>query len=803
MSWLFLVVVTGLGTALHLTSIHTHTIYVFGSLSWPSDHHQQDDDDPILRRNQARLQQQGTITTTTTRRKMYKVQPILLNLHQQEHYVRRHGCGHERFQELVHHRHLEHWATELYKYCALSSQRWRQGDVVVYMDLSSPFAMSLTDLLQQLPEGHSVAVLGDRRLEESMHGSLLLFSHRQHTVIAKQMIQILTTMPLDVGESNALLLPQSLYSFIATNSQLASNGKDQPQSSMGSTNTLYPGINGNNWFLLQQDCQIESLLARTHDSPGGNDSRNETPAVVHQCSATSEFCCAIRDPTQNQVVLWNRFPLLPFHKINLAELPMPLQPEHGSFDKDEIPFIATVAVKEYARADGHEASKNLYDILNEEETLPDTKCTRCLHMKTCKHYERICEVYLEAVCARAAPSKFVSKDVTLTPPLYRRDPTRLIPRIIHQTWYEELNEKDYPNMSRLVESFRNSGWEYKFYTDDQAVDFLKTHFPKEVLEAYQALIPGAFKADLFRYCALLIHGGVYADVDIVLESNLDLAIEPDIGFMVPMDEPDACVWQGFIASAPGHPFLVKAVETVVNQVRNRFTSVDIDATFCPTPNYKVLHMFDVLFTAGPCLLGASINRVLGRHGQTLLTPGELLPEPGHEGTDFVTTIASGAKIPGRTIILKQNKWDMAAHRFTLVERNLVVAATDLQDSDDRQNRKRSPPQTNQQENSREDEDEDEEENDKEVKTDDRAEKEVAPATEESKSSGGGGGEHYSKAHAKTGIYGLENLYVNQDRADDEIRFLLNARRLWSMSSSVNGGQSPTTSGNTQSASARL
>ena len=49
--------------------------------------------------------------------------------------------------------------------------------------------------------------------------------------------------------------------------------------------------------------------------------------------------------------------------------------------------------------------------------------------------------------------------------------------------------------------------------------------------------------------------------------------------MVPIDEPGKpvnkrmCLWNGFIAAAPGHPYLAKAIETVVNQVRNRFTSV--------------------------------------------------------------------------------------------------------------------------------------------------------------------------------------------------------------------------------------
>eukprot|EP00548_Thalassiothrix_antarctica_P011567 CAMPEP_0194157460 /NCGR_PEP_ID=MMETSP0152-20130528/72122_1 /TAXON_ID=1049557 /ORGANISM="Thalassiothrix antarctica, Strain L6-D1" /LENGTH=106 /DNA_ID=CAMNT_0038865867 /DNA_START=1 /DNA_END=317 /DNA_ORIENTATION=+ len=65
-------------------------------------------------------------------------------------------------------------------------------------------------------------------------------------------------------------------------------------------------------------------------------------------------------------------------------------------------------------------------------------------------------------------------------------------------------------------------------------------------------------------------------------------------------------------------------------------------------------------------------------------------------------------IPGRTVILNQNKNDMGAHRFTWVEKNMIVAVTDMPDYDDRP-------------------------------------KNI---------------EHYSKTRKKVGIYGLENLYRN-------------------------------------------
>ena len=174
-----------------------------------------------------------------------------------------------------------------------------------------------------------------------------------------------------------------------------------------------------------------------------------------------------------------------------------------------------------------------------------------------------------------------------------------------------------------------------------------------------------------------------------------------------------CLWNGFIASAPAHPFLAKAIETVVNQVRNRFTSVDVDATFCPDPEISILHAFDTLFTAGPCLLGASINRVLDRNAQTQFVAGEIDSSEDHEDSP-------AAGIPGRSIILQQNKWDMGSHRFTLLGQNMVVAATDMPYSNDLEN--------------------------------------LATTKE-----------HYSKTHAKTGIYGLEHLYADKQQANEDIR----------------------------------
>lgn len=170
--------------------------------------------------------------------------------------------------------------------------------------------------------------------------------------------------------------------------------------------------------------------------------------------------------------------------------------------------------------------------------------------KDCTLCAEVCPRYCEELCAVDVREKPVSKVLTVRPPRYRRDPDRLVPRIVHQTWFEQVTPGKYPNMNRLAESWRRSGWEYRFWDDASAADFLSGHFPPEVREAYDAIIPGAFRADLFRYCVLLVLGGVYSDMDVMLESNLDAAVPPDVGFMTPFDAPGSkpdhrmCLWNG-------------------------------------------------------------------------------------------------------------------------------------------------------------------------------------------------------------------------------------------------------------------
>jgi len=630
-----------------------------------------------------------------------------------------------------------HLAMELLKYCTL--EHYRGG---LYLDSQSTLSSTLDHILGKMTNnsGGNIAVLNDPKISpDSIHGALLYVdksyakkSKKKKSVsIVQGMISILLSTDVKILESSPLLLPKYLYGLIANDmgvTQLSTKSDAE-------------------WYLLQHTCNLGSLGRRELTTPISTYALN-SHRLTQNCPEPNGFCCNIYDPITYSPTMMTKHLLLPYQILPPpSNLPKPLNHVTGHFEEDDLPYISTISQQVHKKSkDQTLLTPNFFEMLLQNDCLPSSAiCSNCLRNKKgadCNRCASECPCYCHALCHGSVEEKFVSKSLVVSPPIYAKDPTRLIPRIVHQTYFELITPENYPNMSRLMESFKQSGWQYKFYTDEMSLNFLSTHFPPEIRDAYETLLPGAFKADLFRYCVLLIHGGVYADMDIMLETNLDLAVGPDIGFMVPHDEPGTsvdrrmCLWNGFIAAAPGHPFLAKTIETVVNNIRNRFTNVDIDNMFCPNPELSVLHSYDTLFTAGPCILGAMVNKVLGRHGQTTFEAGEIdLWERNKQsalekGTEFVIGVDDkpSKKIPGRAVILQQNKNDMGSHRFTFVEKNLVVAATDLPDSDDRKKQEKAP-------------------------------------------------EHYSNSHVKVGIYGLDRVYTDFDRANENLRFYVDAQ--WS------------------------
>lgn len=87
------------------------------------------------------------------------------------------------------------------------------------------------------------------------------------------------------------------------------------------------------------------------------------------------------------------------------------------------------------------------------------------------------------------------------------DKKQKIPKVIHQTYINRDMDVEYYETC-MINKNMNPEYEYKFYTDNDIRKYIKDNFP-EYLKAYDKLIPGAYKADLFRYLVLYKEGSLY------------------------------------------------------------------------------------------------------------------------------------------------------------------------------------------------------------------------------------------------------------------------------------------------------
>jgi hypothetical protein len=175
-----------------------------------------------------------------------------------------------------------------------------------------------------------------------------------------------------------------------------------------------------------------------------------------------------------------------------------------------------------------------------------------------------------------------------------------IPRNIFQTWGTKQVS---PEFKQIIQTWSDNNPNYAYFLFDNidCEEFIKANFDEAVYNAYSRIIPGAFKADLWRYCILYIYGGVYADIDTICLHKIDDFLDNTIEFMTPIDLNNCPsygkynLFNAFIASTPKHPILMECINKIVYNVENNIIP------------------FSNLDFSGPGILGKSTNIFMGNN----------------------------------------------------------------------------------------------------------------------------------------------------------------------------------------------
>jgi mannosyltransferase OCH1-like enzyme len=148
-----------------------------------------------------------------------------------------------------------------------------------------------------------------------------------------------------------------------------------------------------------------------------------------------------------------------------------------------------------------------------------------------------------------------------------------VPKILHS-----VNRDGSQLHHQIATTLTNPDFVRNHHSDKTAYNYIFEKCGEEMANAYSCLVPPAFRADLFRYCALYVDGGVYIDNDIFplfpLEELYSSCSMATIGYDLPrFDKPKKQM--KIMAGTPGAPIFKCAMNQILNNMRFQIYPEDV------------------------------------------------------------------------------------------------------------------------------------------------------------------------------------------------------------------------------------
>jgi mannosyltransferase OCH1-like enzyme len=146
-----------------------------------------------------------------------------------------------------------------------------------------------------------------------------------------------------------------------------------------------------------------------------------------------------------------------------------------------------------------------------------------------------------------------------------------IPLDIYQTWFnKDLPQGMINSINKLKQD--NPDFTFHLFDDNDCTNFIKENFGIKVSDAFDNLIPGAYKADLWRYCILYKKGGIYIDVKFHT-NNFNLKQLTDKNYFVKdrdghWEKNKIGIYNGFMISKPKNPIFLNCINDIIKNVNS-------------------------------------------------------------------------------------------------------------------------------------------------------------------------------------------------------------------------------------------
>jgi len=151
----------------------------------------------------------------------------------------------------------------------------------------------------------------------------------------------------------------------------------------------------------------------------------------------------------------------------------------------------------------------------------------------------------------------------------------IIPLDIYMSWGSKQLP---PKMQANVDEMKTLNPEFtvNVYDDEMCREFIMNHFPQDVVDAFDNLIPGAYKSDLWRYCVMYIKGGIYLDIKfkcingfrlIALTESEHYVLDTTLSWN---EKQFIGLYNAIIVSLPGNQLMLNCIHKIVENVKNKY-----------------------------------------------------------------------------------------------------------------------------------------------------------------------------------------------------------------------------------------
>lgn len=285
-------------------------------------------------------------------------------------------------------------AAELFKFCVLKYELTKESVAIASFKHAESLVLGSEDFNSK---HHNFAVINSQK--DMVHGSYLVVKKDQLEILksmAKYIVDNFEVMPYE-----PFLVAREFYRRI------------QQQIQGGGSSLL--------WVLSELICDVNDLEYRCQ--------ANLAPGLMHK-NASEASRTIILTPRQ----------YLPYQSI-------------PNDTNGEEAYATKVTPRQ--TSNNIVFTPNFYEIVSSEDCLPTNNlceaCMKNLQGGTCRVCHKFCGCFCDSLCKTEVKDKAITKIMEYKSPLYKRNNIdfgrgevrvdRLIPNIVHQTWFEEIGRE--------------------------------------------------------------------------------------------------------------------------------------------------------------------------------------------------------------------------------------------------------------------------------------------------------------------------------------------------------------------------